>query len=126
MFNILTVTLHRDVIDRERTSGIYRLSAFYCSVMASEILLVCIRPLIFYPLIYWVAGLAVHPIAFFSSVAIFVLFVIATQVFPLFVIATTVFLSFFCHSNKGIFSHQMQYLCLCSNYGKARLPYICV
>ena len=82
MFNIIPVTLQRDVIDRERTTGIYRLSAFYCSVMASEILFVCIvQPLLFYPLVYWISGMAVHPIAFFTSVAIFLLFITVAQVY---------------------------------------------
>ncbi|XP_021342162.1 ABC transporter G family member 21-like [Mizuhopecten yessoensis] len=47
----------RGVVNKERTAGIYRLSAYYLSKMISEIPVVLINPVVMVTILYWVAGL---------------------------------------------------------------------
>ncbi|XP_021342982.1 ABC transporter G family member 21-like [Mizuhopecten yessoensis] len=47
----------RGVVYKERTAGIYRLSAYYLSKMISEIPVVLVNPVVMVTIIYWVAGL---------------------------------------------------------------------
>ncbi|XP_060084867.1 uncharacterized protein LOC132564208, partial [Ylistrum balloti] len=47
----------RGVVRKERSAGVYRLSAYYLSKMTSELPLVLISPVLMITMIYWVVGL---------------------------------------------------------------------
>ena len=52
-----TVPRERVVLNKERLGGYYRLSAYYLSKTITELLLVLCLPLIFFTIIYWMAGI---------------------------------------------------------------------
>ena len=53
----LSVPAQRGVLRKERSSGAYRLSAFYIANMVSEFPLTLSMPMIFWTLVYWMSGL---------------------------------------------------------------------
>ncbi|XP_021370247.1 ABC transporter G family member 14-like [Mizuhopecten yessoensis] len=81
---ILTFPKEMKVLNRERTFGRYRLSAYCLSKTLSELPLAVLQPCVYLCVIYWVANLnGVH--AFLSSLGILVLNVLAAQSIGLFV-----------------------------------------
>lgn len=52
---------------KERTSGMYRLSAYYIARTASDLPMDCSIPTLFVILVYWCGGLRASPVAFFSN-----------------------------------------------------------
>jgi len=52
---------------KERTSGMYRLSAYYIARTASDLPMDCTIPTLFVIVVYWTGGLRSTPEAFFSN-----------------------------------------------------------
>ena len=67
------------VINKERASGAYRLSALYCALMTSDLPNAFLQPVIMYILFFWVGGFGGVQ-QFFSSLAIYVLHTWASYV----------------------------------------------
>ncbi|XP_033762072.1 ABC transporter G family member 22-like [Pecten maximus] len=81
---ILTFPKEMKVINRERTFGRYRLSAYCLSKTLSELPLAILQPCIFMCVIYWVANLN-GAFAFLASQGVLILNVMAAQSIGLFV-----------------------------------------
>ena len=54
------------MINKERSSGFYRLSAYYMAKTVSELPLVLFQPTVFMSIIYWTTGLNVS-VAFLTT-----------------------------------------------------------
>ncbi len=81
------VPSERAVISKERAAGMYRLSAYYVAKSVSEIPLVVLQPVIFWTIVYWMAGLD-SSVRFIASVLLLVLSTITAQVRELSLIDT--------------------------------------
>ncbi|XP_041029933.1 ABC transporter G family member 27-like isoform X3 [Carcharodon carcharias] len=73
-----TFPLERPVINKERLSGSYRLSAYYLAKMTSELPLTIIQPLISLTIAFWMGGLN-GVIAYFVGLAMIMLGSITAQ-----------------------------------------------
>ncbi|XP_013407500.1 ABC transporter G family member 14 isoform X2 [Lingula anatina] len=79
MFDAITsFPEERVVINKERSSGAYRLSAYYCAKMTSELPLILVLPTGFTILVFWMAGLN-GVVGFFGMWATIMLTSILTQ-----------------------------------------------
>ncbi|XP_041029932.1 ABC transporter G family member 22-like isoform X2 [Carcharodon carcharias] len=78
-----TFPLERPVINKERLSGSYRLSAYYLAKMTSELPLTIIQPLISLTIAFWMGGLN-GVIAYFVGLAMIMLGSITAQSIGLF------------------------------------------
>ncbi|CAH1772265.1 unnamed protein product [Owenia fusiformis] len=72
----------RAVVNKERSSGAYRLSAYFFAKMSSEIPLIIAQPLVFVSIVFWVAGLN-GVTAYFGDLAVIILGAITAQGFGL-------------------------------------------
>ncbi|KAL3841325.1 hypothetical protein ACJMK2_019487 [Sinanodonta woodiana] len=81
---VTSFPMERVVINKERSAGWYRLSAYYCAKMTSELLLIIIQPTVFVVIAYWVIGLN-GIAAFFATLGTVFIDSIAGQSFGLFV-----------------------------------------
>ena len=68
------------MINKERSSGMYRLSAYYMAKMVSEAPLLIILPTVFGIITYWMAGFN-GIAAFFPFILILLLSAFTAQVF---------------------------------------------
>ena len=71
--------MERMVINKERSAGWYRLSAYYLAKMTSELVLILLQPLVFVVIAYWVVGLN-GIAAFFATIGTVFINSIAGQV----------------------------------------------
>jgi hypothetical protein len=71
--------MERVVINKERAAGWYRLSAYYCAKMTSELPLTLLQPMFFVVVTYWVIGLN-GIAAFFATIGTVFVDSIAGQV----------------------------------------------
>ncbi|XP_070561228.1 uncharacterized protein [Ptychodera flava] len=61
------------VINKERTSGLYRLSSYFFAKQTSEFPLIIFLPVLGHTIVYWLAGLNRHwPAAFFCSMGVMI------------------------------------------------------
>lgn len=67
------------VINKERSAGWYRLSAYYLAKMTSEIPLILVQPILFITVVYWCVGLN-GVTAFFATIGTLIIHAIAGQV----------------------------------------------
>ena len=74
-----TVPSERMVINKERSAGWYRLSAYYLAKMTSEVPLILIQPVMFITVVYWCVGLN-GVSAFFATIGTIIIHAIAGQV----------------------------------------------
>lgn len=72
--------MERMVINKERSAGWYRLSAYYMAKMTSELVLILITPAVFVIIAYWAIGLNGIE-AFFATLGTVFIVSIAGQVF---------------------------------------------
>ena len=79
LISLSVVTDERAVINKERASGAYRLSAYYLAKMTSELPLYLSLPLAFMTIVYWAAGLN-GVASYFSTIGIILLCSISAQV----------------------------------------------
>ena len=70
----------RDVIVKERLSGMYRLSAYYLAKITSESPVLFAYPTLYWTLIYFPTGLTIHPANFFMGLTAIYLVVFTVQV----------------------------------------------
>lgn len=54
--NLLMIPLERGVVNKDRASGLYHVSAYYCSKIVAEIPVQYILPSIMFNLTYWISG----------------------------------------------------------------------
>lgn len=73
----------RMVINKERSAGWYRLSAYYLAKMTSEVPLILIQPVMFITVVYWCVGLN-GVSAFFATIGTIIIHAIAGQSIGLF------------------------------------------
>ena len=66
MFLLRAVPTEKLVVNKERASGYYRLSAYYLAKTVSELPLVVFQPTVFMLMIYWATGLN-NSVAFLST-----------------------------------------------------------
>ena len=76
----ITVPTEREVINKERASGMYQLSAYYLAKITSEVPLMIIFPTIHFNIYYWFAGLNSYVGAYFSAWSIILLVTFVGQV----------------------------------------------
>ncbi|KAJ8299314.1 hypothetical protein KUTeg_023374 [Tegillarca granosa] len=57
LFDTVPVPAERMVINKERSAGWYRLSAYYLAKMTSELPLILVQPVFFGTVVYWSVGL---------------------------------------------------------------------
>ena len=57
MHSMCSVIDKTGVFHRERSAGLYRLSAYYLAMVTTEIPMTCILPTMYVTVIYWMVGL---------------------------------------------------------------------
>ncbi|XP_076115530.1 uncharacterized protein LOC143083181 [Mytilus galloprovincialis] len=80
---ITSFPAERMVINKERSAGWYRLSAYYLAKMTSEIPLILVQPILFITVVYWCVGLN-GVTAFFATIGTLIIHAIAGQSIGLF------------------------------------------
>ena len=78
--SISSVPEERAVINKERRSGAYRLSAYFFAKMTSEFPVMILRPIAFVTVIYWSAGLPKDAGIFFGILGTVLLTSLSSQV----------------------------------------------
>ncbi|XP_077998523.1 uncharacterized protein LOC144451525 [Glandiceps talaboti] len=76
---LLVFPSEKTVIFKERSAGMYRLSAYYLAKLTSELPLVILLPTVSTIIVYWSTGLNQSPGAFFGSWSLIMLTIIASQ-----------------------------------------------
>ena len=79
-YHFTPVPTERDVINKERASGMYRLSAYYLAKITSELPLMIIFPTIHFNLYYWLSGLNNFIGAYLASWSILIFNTLVGQV----------------------------------------------
>ncbi|XP_060678259.1 uncharacterized protein LOC132808835 isoform X2 [Hemiscyllium ocellatum] len=75
---LTTFPLERPIINKERLSGSYRLSAYYLAKMTSELPLIVIQPIVSITIAFWMGGLN-GVIAYFVDLAMIILGSVTAQ-----------------------------------------------
>ena len=70
----------KDVVMKERSAGLYRLSAYYLSAITAELLNTAALPVIDVNIMYWMAGLEPDAGIFLSILLIVILMDMVVQV----------------------------------------------
>ena len=65
---------------RERSAGIYRLSAYYLALMTVEAPMACVLPTMMVVIVYWMAGLTATAVNFIAFLLVELLNVFMSQV----------------------------------------------
>lgn len=55
--SIFTFPVEKEIMLKERKSGMYRLSSYYCATMITDVPLALLYPLLYVVISYWMAGL---------------------------------------------------------------------
>ena len=74
-----TVPSERVIVNKERSSGSYRLSSYFAAKMLSELPLNIFLPSIYIIVVYWAAGLNPSAAAFFGTWFFMILNALTTQ-----------------------------------------------
>ena len=67
----------RSTIEKERASGMYRLSAYYTAKSVSELPVLAVRPTLLYTISYWMSGLNRSPMYFVGLLVILTMAILA-------------------------------------------------
>ncbi|KAL2623264.1 hypothetical protein R1flu_003469 [Riccia fluitans] len=76
---IYTFPLERDMVRKERASGMYRLSAYFCAQSMIDLPMELILPTFYTILVYWMGGLRSTAVAFLATWAALLFNVLAAQ-----------------------------------------------
>ena len=75
---IFTFPQERKMLEKERSSGMYRLSSYFMSRVVGDLPMELILPTIFLIITYWMAGLNPKPVNFFLTLLILLLHVLVS------------------------------------------------
>ncbi|CAA0808489.1 Putative callose synthase 8 [Striga hermonthica] len=76
---IFTFPQERTMLEKERSSGTYRLSSFFMALTLGDLPTVLVLPTAFYTAVYWMAGLKPRPGPFLSGLAVTLYGVLCAQ-----------------------------------------------
>ncbi|KAL3645490.1 ABC transporter G member 9 [Castilleja foliolosa] len=76
---IFTFPQERMMLEKERSSGMYRLSSFFMALTLGDLPMVLVLPTIFYTIVYWMAGLKSMPGPFLLGLLVTLLGVLCAQ-----------------------------------------------
>lgn len=76
---IFTFPPERKMLEKERTSGTYRLSSYFMSRIVGDLPMELALPTLFVTITYWMAGLKPTPLHFFHTLFVLLLLVLVAQ-----------------------------------------------
>ncbi|GFP96729.1 ABC transporter g family member 9 [Phtheirospermum japonicum] len=76
---IFTFPQERTMLEKERSSGTYRLSSFFMALTLGDLPMVLVLPTIYYTITYWMGGLKPTPGPFISGLLVTLLGVLCSQ-----------------------------------------------
>ncbi|GFP79315.1 ABC transporter g family member 9, partial [Phtheirospermum japonicum] len=76
---VFTFPQERAVLEKERSSGTYRLSSFFMALTLGDLPMVLVLPTIYYTIIYWMGGLKPMPNPFLLGLLVILLGVLCAQ-----------------------------------------------
>ncbi|KAK9950594.1 hypothetical protein M0R45_006078 [Rubus argutus] len=76
---IFTFPPERKMLQKERTSGTYRLSSYFMSRIVGDLPMELVLPTLFITITYWMAGLKSTPVHFFHTLSVLLRLVLVAQ-----------------------------------------------
>ncbi|KMZ56624.1 ABC transporter G family member [Zostera marina] len=80
---VLTFPLERDMLEKERSSSMYRLSSYFVAKTLGDIYLDLLLPTVCFTVVYWMAGLRPTAASYFETLSVILLTALVAQGFGL-------------------------------------------